>query len=245
MTNLVQNLEPRRLLSSTLTDGVLVVEGTAKNNVITISLNKDGSKLTVKEALKRRGNKTTAGTKSTFDAAAVSSIVVNGNAGNDLIVLSAKREKSFTTPVTINGGSGNDLMRSLGGTDLLNGDDGDDKISAGAGADIVNGGAGDDWISGDAGADFLVGGDGDDRLIGGKGVDTLKGGDGDDTFLTKGDKAADVVDGGTDSAEDGEKDQDFVIGDKRNNLTDIVTNATIRGRDQSSDRGNDDDHDDD
>lgn len=228
MNNLIDQLESRRMLSVTLNDGLLVVEGSAKNNLILIKLKHDGSSLTVHEGLRRPGNMMASAKRSTFNAADVTAIVVNANAGNDIVHLLAKRASEFDIPVTINGGSGDDKITSAGGDDLLNGDAGDDRISGGAGADIVNGGSGDDRIHGNGGADYLYGNDGDDRLTGGTGVDTLNGGTGDDRFHTKGDKAVDIVDGGTDSAGQDDDDQDFVIADVRDALSDIVTNATIR-----------------
>jgi len=231
MNPFVQELEGRRLLSATLTSGVLDIEGSKANNNITVSLSADGTTLTVTESIARRGHKASAGTTTTFAAADVSSIVANGGAGNDNIVFKALGSTAFTTPAVIDGGAGNDWIRAAGGADSISGGDGDDKIEAGDGADTVNGGDGDDKINGGAGADLLNGDDGDDDLTGGADADTMNGGDGDDVFRAAGDSAVDTIDGGADSAETGEDDQDTAVVDATDTVTDVVSNATIGSAD--------------
>lgn len=111
---------------------------------------------------------------STFDG----EVVVNGNAGDDSIDVSAI---AWSTHVT--GGGGNDILTGGPSNDFLNGgsdDDtifgngGDDTINGGSGRDVLDGGSGDDRISGQGSSgDLLTGGPGNDRLDGGAGVDTV------------------------------------------------------------------------
>src|SRR3954470_10949334 len=100
MERMIESLEDRRLLSATLTNGVLDVEGTKSNDNITVSLSSDGSTITVSESKARRGHKSSAATTTTFAAADVTSVVVNAGKGNDNVLLKG----SLATPATINGG---------------------------------------------------------------------------------------------------------------------------------------------
>ena len=147
MSKMIEALEGRQLLSATLTDGVLTVTGTDGNDAIGISLSKDGATITVSEAVVVEGEKPTP-TKTTFDAASVTSIVVDAGAGDDRVGACRGRRGSsaLTVPMTINGGDGNDRLEGAGGDDVVNGDAGDDHIGGGAGADSLNGGDGDDVI---------------------------------------------------------------------------------------------------
>jgi Ca2+-binding RTX toxin-like protein len=213
MNEFVQLLEDRKLLSAALSGGVLTVEGTKYNDHITVSLSADGSQITVTQAKTRRRGRT-AGTPvtTTFNAADVTSLSINGGAGNDNISLRSQGTTAFSTPANILGGDGNDFISSGAGNDTIDGGAGDDKIRAGAGNDSVNGG------------------DGNDDLSGGDGADTINGGDGDDNIYTAGDAAVDVVDGGADSADTGEADQDQVVADTTGTTVDTVTNAvTVTG----------------
>jgi Ca2+-binding RTX toxin-like protein len=231
MNPFVQRLEDRKLLSATLSGGVLTVEGTRYNDNITVSLSEDGSTITVSEAKRRRHGRTAATpTTTTFNAPDVTSISINGGLGNDNIVMKSLGDTDFATPATILGGGGDDWISGGAGNDSIDGGDGNDNIRAGAGDDTVTGGAGNDKINGGDGADSLDGGDDDDDIAGGAGADTINGGDGDDNIYTAGDSAVDVVDGGADSADTGEADQDQVVADTTGDTVDTVTNAvTVTG----------------
>lgn len=89
----------------------------------------------------------------TYSSGVVTSLIVNGNDGNDNVTL----QSAVTFATTLNGGNGNDTL--LGG----------------AGADYLNGQAGNDSMSGQDGNDTLYAGtaaDGSDTLIGGNGTNT-------------------------------------------------------------------------
>lgn len=207
--HLFDSLEERRLLSAVLDDaGVLTVTGTAKNDQIVVSLSFDGSTITVIESAGSRFKKSTP-TKTTFAVADVKSLVIDALAGNDNVMLKGARDVPFEIPALINGGDGND------------------KLSGGAGNDTINGGDGDDDLIGAAGDDQLNGYAGDDLIVGGAGADALDGGEGDDLLNARDGDFLDTVDGGPDSAAEGEDDADIALIDAGDDATDAVVNATI------------------
>ena len=185
-----ENLEDRRLLSATLTNGVLTVTGTAGNDRISVA--PKGTDLNVQVGK----------TKSTFKAADVKSLVVKSLAGNDLIDL-AKSPVAATVDAgdgndivigtakadVVTAGKGNDYVFALAGNDSVTGGDGNDalytgdgndSVSGGAGNDLISAGAGNDSVHGDAGNDLLLGDAGDDQLFGDAGNDRIFGGAGND-----------------------------------------------------------------
>ena len=187
MHPMIDTLESRKLLAATLADGVLTVEGTARNDVIHVSLSSDGETITVRESSGgrfRRGEPT----ETEFAAADVESIVVNAGAGNDTITLSGKRRTPLEIPATLNGGEG------------------DDNLFGAAGADSISGDAGDDLIAGGPGADSLFGGDGDDLIKARDGeVDVVDGGN---DLATDDEEDADIAI--ADTADDDEETEDVV-----------------------------------
>ncbi|CAK6696073.1 calcium-binding protein [Synechococcus sp. CBW1107] len=95
--------------------------------------------------------------------------VINGNKGNDTIVVSSFGA-NFTawSGTEVRGGQGDDLINALGDADYnLFGDLGNDTLFADFGFDVLDGGAGNDKLYGYAGSDTLFGGDGNDLLDGG------------------------------------------------------------------------------
>ena len=99
------------------------------------------------------------------EAAAIAGFEINGNGGEDTIVL----DPTVPVPATLRGGPGDDHL--IGGA-------GDDKLVGGPGDDSLIGRGGNDSLFGGSGDDQLVGGSGDDRLLGGSGTDLLLGGSG-------------------------------------------------------------------
>jgi Ca2+-binding RTX toxin-like protein len=207
MSDMMQSLENRKLLSSTLTDGLLTVTGTGKRDFIVVSLSRDGETVTVTE---RSGTRFRRGAATTADYSAdeVSSVLIDGVGGNDRLIVWGRGD-SFAVPATINGGSGDDVLSGGNGNDLLNAGDGDDDVYGNGGNDVLNGDAGDDKLEDRSGVDTLNGGDGDDLLI---------------AYDLDDDDDADLLDGGSDTAEEGEDDGDIAIVDE----IDTVTLATIQ-----------------
>jgi len=180
--HMLESLERRYLLSASLdpATGVLSVAGTEQADRIVLT--QSGNVLTVDVN----------GARSTFDAAKVAQVSVQGLGGDDFISLAA----SVTAPATVDGGAGNDTILGGGGPESLIGGDGNDSIVAGAGNDTLEGDAGDDTLRGGAGSDILLGGPGNDLLYAGTGKNNiLLGGPGDDT-LHGGLGGGDFLDGG-------------------------------------------------
>ncbi|MDB5325074.1 MAG: calcium-binding protein [Phycisphaerales bacterium] len=123
---------------------------------------------------------------STLDNKKYDSIVVYGDAGNDIIrtvendvpVVPAKLVKIY-------GGTDNDTIYGGQGQDVLNGEGGNDKIFGGHANDTINGGTGNDILYGDDGNDDIYGSDGNDTLYGGTGNNRLFGQKGIDTIHSK------------------------------------------------------------
>jgi Ca2+-binding RTX toxin-like protein len=146
---MLENLELRTLLSSSLSNGLLTVTGTSGND--TISLTVSGSNIKVTQ------NGLPA---AQFSSGAVQKILVNASGGKDSVIVSG----SITKPATLNGGAGNDTLNGGGGNDVINGGDGNDQLHGNGGKDALMGGAGDDDLDGGAGNDFLSGGTGTDTV---------------------------------------------------------------------------------
>ena len=180
-------LEARRLLaSSTVVDGVLQVNGTSKNDVIVVG-----------------------GAAGVQIPDGVTSILVNGGRGNDVITV----DSSVNLPTKIYGSDGDDTITGGFGADRIIAGDGNDVVYAGNAKDIVYGEAGDDYLRGGSGTDLCDGGDGRDTIIadtgndhlwGGANPDNLRGGVGDD----------DLHGGGGLDGLHGEAGDDFLAGDR-------------------------------
>ncbi len=168
-----------------LLDGILTIEGTGDADLINVS-RENG---VVSAELN--------GCTETFPAGTVKELVINGNDGDDEIVVNFRDRK------TIRGGSGDDVITVDGpgsGASIF-GEDGDDTIVGGPSPDFIEGGAGNDNLSGRGGRDWLDGGapvagspdmniinggNGGDTILGGEDVDMILGGDGADTIYAFG-----------------------------------------------------------
>ena len=131
----------------------------------------------------------------------VSSVFINGGAGNDTITVDTTAVESFAA--AISGGDGDDKITISGSaTATIAGDAGDDVITGGAGENAIQGGIGNDTLIGGEVADVIVGNNGhdtifgnggDDDLFGNGGHDTIEGGDGND--FCSGGAGDDTLDG--------------------------------------------------
>jgi len=100
-----------------------------------------------------------------LDIGTTEKLVVNMGGGDDMF--SATGNLAALTSVTVDGGAGNDTILGGNGNDLLFGGDGNDFIDGNQGADTAFLGAGDDtfqWDPGD-GSDVVEGQDGFDTLF--------------------------------------------------------------------------------
>jgi Ca2+-binding RTX toxin-like protein len=142
-----ESLEGRRLLSASLVEGVLSVEGTAEADEIVVSLNTSdpaASMLDVKIN----------GEVSSFALADVTSLRISGGNGADVLTID-ESGGAVMLAAELSGGNGKDV---------LTGGSGDDKLDGGNGKDALSGGAGDDTLAGGRGKDKLDGGEGTNVL---------------------------------------------------------------------------------
>lgn len=170
-------LETRTLLSATLINGTLDVEGTRRADVIDFSFKlNDPGHIVV----------SINGTPFGFRSSKVGQIVVNCGLGNDTVNRNPNAmPNDVAKPTTIICGGGNDRISGNKGNNSIEGQDGNDSIltfggndfiSGGAGIDSLTGGGGRDTLHGDHGSDFLsVGGGVGGLVLGGRGDDYITG----------------------------------------------------------------------
>ena len=200
-------LERRALLSGTIVDGVIVIDGTEKADYIFVLAGVVNNKLTVSiNSHEQR-----------FDMTGVTGMRIEGSGGGDILDAT-----NSPISVTLLGGNGRDRLRGSHYADnllsggrgrdtlhggnyhdvLIGGRDNDHLLGAIRGTGTYNadgstaldaaasltpssrlyGGAGDDLLEGGNGKDYLSAGVGNDTLRGGYGNDRLFGGDGNDTL---------------------------------------------------------------
>jgi Ca2+-binding RTX toxin-like protein len=194
----MEAMESRRLMSVSLSGGVLTVTGTVYEDVITVQAN--STQIAV----------TDNGPGQVFPLSAVATVRVIGGSGNDRITVFPQ----VTRNAFIDGGAGHDLLTGGAGNDYILGGDGNDSLDGSGGNDFLSCGFGDDHalggsgndtmfgsfgndvLSGESGNDWISGDAGNDRATGGTGVDRLFGGDGNDFLYAKGDGSSDSVNGG-------------------------------------------------
>src|SRR5213079_1660893 len=124
-------LEFRRLLSVSLSSGVLKIDGTS--NADSITAQQDSTSIIVSDN----------GVVSMFAKTKVKSLSVSLNGGDDFFAMQKKGgTRIVRVPATISGGSGKDILRGGGRNDSLSGGAGNDTLDGGTGADILTGGAG-------------------------------------------------------------------------------------------------------
>ena len=152
--SLIETLEGRRMLSVSVLNGALIVNGTPGDDTITVSLD---------PVTKGMFRVSVNGLLNGVDAVGLKRINISSLEGNDLVLIDQSAGK-ITLPVNIAGGSGNDTMTGGSGADVLQG---------GRGNDVIRGSVGNDLLEGGVGNDVLYGGDGRDSIDGGAGADTL------------------------------------------------------------------------
>lgn len=161
-----ETLEPRLVLSSSLSGTTLNLAGTdAANRILVYKFS--SSQLTVEEN----------GVKKNYLISAVNKIVADMKGGNDYVAVSA----SLLKATSLVGGSGNDTIIGGAGKDTLAGGTGSDTLTDAAGGSVINGGGDNDTLRGGTGVDALIGEAGNDNLEGNAGNDYLDGGAGLDT----------------------------------------------------------------
>ncbi|HYO11356.1 MAG TPA: calcium-binding protein [Tepidisphaeraceae bacterium] len=140
-----ERLEPRRLLSISLSNGTLAIAGTAADDVIDVNV-RGGFYRVFDGTVARR-----------FALGSVKRLTIDAAGGNDRVTLNdpfaplygrASFPSGVPTDKPVN-------ARVFGG-------DGDDTITSGGGSDTLDGGRGNDRIAGQGGADVYAGGEGAD-----------------------------------------------------------------------------------
>jgi Calpain family cysteine protease/RTX calcium-binding nonapeptide repeat (4 copies) len=191
------SLESRRLMTASLLNGTLTVDG--RNGMNNIAVSQSGTTLRVNDngAFSTFStihvNKIWVKGKDYDDTLSASGVTINteidGAGGNDVITTGSGND-------TVYAGAGNDrivsgpqtqrLVHGIGiiydDKDFISGDAGNDTVTAGMGNDTIYGGAGDDQISADAGNDWVYAQDGNDVVRGGVGNDNLFGNGGNDAL---------------------------------------------------------------
>jgi Ca2+-binding RTX toxin-like protein len=193
---MIEALESRTLMSASpaalpsveMVGKVLRVSGTAESDMIGVGVAEDGLSVFVQVS-----NNNGMATR-TFPRASVGTVVIEGGAGDDMLII----EEAFGrfVPALLIGGSGSDVLIGGSSGDVLIGDFGRDAgkecARSGALAGLANGilnsdkgslFAGDDVLIGDGGDDFLYGGAGSDVTFGGNGDDFLDGGTGSNILI--------------------------------------------------------------
>jgi Ca2+-binding RTX toxin-like protein len=128
---MLERLDRRLVLSTSLSAGTLTITGTTGNDAVDVG--QVGTNITVNE------NDGT-GVKS---FAGVARIVANLNNGNDRITVAA----AVTKPTTLRGGAGNDTLTGGNGADAIFGEAGGDLLDGQLGNDQLNGGLNTDTVT--------------------------------------------------------------------------------------------------
>lgn len=145
---MLEPLEPRQHLSTTLTRGVLTVTGTHNADAIAIA------------AGKRTFVVHDNGEQTSFATDRVKLVRIHGLRGNDSIIVSPR----FTIRCSIEGGGGNDRIGGGARDDTIFGQAGNDTLVGNGGTDYLDAGPDDDLLvdTQDAAPDVLHGGSGID-----------------------------------------------------------------------------------
>src|SRR5688572_19372314 len=183
-TALFEALEGRRMMSASVSNGVLWVNGTAGNDKLEVD--QSGSDVYVFE----NGLLSRIFPVGSFQRLSVSGgegddhikvfngvtapAFLYGNGGSDAMIGTARADY-------MTGGSGNDFLTALDGNDSVYGDGGNDSVFGGNGTDLVVGGGDNDFLYGDAGNDQCWGGTGNDYVTAGAGDDYVQLESGNDT----------------------------------------------------------------
>ena len=149
-----ESLESRTLLSASVKDDVLVINGTAKADTITVT---GGTFATANQLMV-----TINGDLQMFPDS-VKKVKVNAKGGNDDVRL-AQIDLSLPIKGYIIGGPGDDELHGTTKNDTLEGNGGNDTISGLQGKDKIVGGKGKDVLAGGPGKDDINGGPGKDEV---------------------------------------------------------------------------------
>lgn len=190
LQSVLETLEPRRLLSVAVSDGVLSITGTSTAERILVNEQAIGGEskvfaVTIDPIGSERPTE-----QHDVSAEGIRSLKVLALGGNDVVDLAIATYgvpavvgiTPVTVPAYVDAGIGDDEVYGGMNRDMLNGGFGRDEVwgmrgndglFGGWGNDFLGGGEGDDVLYGHYGSDMLNGGEGNDRLFGGWGNDYL------------------------------------------------------------------------
>jgi Ca2+-binding RTX toxin-like protein len=265
--NLIEMMEGRRLLSATLSNGLLTVTGTGDADLISVFTGRDGQVVVVESRLTAStGDDTTgSGSDSPNSGEAGTARLQRWKAGTGLIGSgSGQTVTRFAladvTGISISGGDGADVIgvrafklsasqddaATVASFDNANSDDTHVRTAIPA---TISGGAGEDRIRGNGGADSISGGAGADVIDAAGGNDSVSGGDGDDRII--GGRGVDLLkgDAGNDTIRSADGEVDTVDGGSNNAPTtdapgDVVFADVAGAASAATDDDADDEHND-
>ena len=211
MSKLVEGLEGRRLMSATISGGMLTYTGTdgADFAVATASVNGAGDRIVTLQTFDAMGE-----SLSNDVFGGIESVTLIGLGGDDTLVVAG-------AGLTVNlvGGAGGDYLEAIASVSTLDGGEGDDLLIATGitpegmlgGASTIFGGDGVDTISADAGLLMIDCGDGNDTASFSSKSGTVLGGKGDDQLYSKLWSADGLSgEGGTGNIINGQQDADTI-----------------------------------
>ena len=140
-------------------DDRILVPGTAAGDTITLAIDGSGFLLVTITSVTTTYRNFIAGP---FATAGIDGIVVNAEAGNDVVTVLTNIGQQA---ITLNGGNNDDQLNAAAtvagsGAVTINGGDGNDALVGGGGNDVFDGGAGNDTFIGNGGTDNVGGGAG-------------------------------------------------------------------------------------
>src|SRR5688572_16995590 len=142
-----ESLEARTLLSATIVNGVLTIEGSDNIDTLSVTYALQDDRILYRQKLGDKALRT-----KYFNRSEVTSIQISALAGNDSIIVHLEQ----SIPLKVYGGRGNDTVSILNsGRSYVSGGQGNDTIQGGAGRDNLEGGGGNDVLQGMDGADVL------------------------------------------------------------------------------------------
>src|SRR3954468_11557609 len=136
-SDLIETLESRTLMSATPVSGavligkVLSISGSAESDMIIVGLTADNKSVFVQ--VNNSGGMTTR----TFPKASVGSVVIEGGAGDDMMIVDESWGKFV--PTLMIGGDGSDLLIGGSADDILVGDGGRDAAKVRAHSEALSG----------------------------------------------------------------------------------------------------------
>src|SRR5581483_8972285 len=148
---MIEILESRKLLSSSLSSGILTITGTGSNDTVDVKPRFQAVHVGPIIKLVTYYDVNEQAGAASYLASSVNSISADLKGGNDKLTISTL----ITKPTSISGSSGNDTIIGGGGTDVLNAGGGDDRRGGGGGKDALHGGNGNDVLDGRLGDDFV------------------------------------------------------------------------------------------